>query len=132
MSSEIAQEAFVASTIEKIQRRAIVSNQTSEINLVHETFTAVGATSDSKFSECDICVQVTGTASSVTLVVERNLFDPGYSPGTWAPVESETFTGTANALAPRLYEEPATAYWRVRVGAIAGGNAVVTITGVSV
>ena len=96
------------------------------------TFNATGSTDAMVFTGIDarIVVQLSGTATAVTAVVERSTNDPLSASANWAPAEDAVFSGNlANGIAPRQYAEPSSAYWRVRISSISGGNCTVSIAG---
>lgn len=76
-----------------------------------------------------LAVQITGTASAVTAVVERSTFDPGETANT-VVVDNEPITGNpSTGIFPVVYEEPGAAWWRVRLTALTGGMVNVSISG---
>lgn len=77
-----------------------------------------------------VIVQLSGTATAITAVVEHCTRDPSTAEVNWAPAEDEAFSGDLSAgMAPRPYEDPAIGWWRVRVTSISGGNCKVSIIG---
>lgn len=116
------------STTEKIQPLA---GGPADFTHLTELFTATGATDPVMYAE-SVTVSLTGTATAVTVVVERNPLDPAANPARWAPAEDEVFSGNlTTGISPRVYDEPAKAFWRVRVASITGGNCHVSMVGVA-
>ncbi len=82
------------------------------------------------FQRGDVTVHLAGTATAFDGVVERATRDPNKPNPNWAPAEDEHLTGNlANGVAPRIYEEPAKAWWRFRLISITGGSMTVSLTG---
>lgn len=78
----------------------------------------------------DVIVQLSGSATAITAIVEHATRDPGTSEANWAPASDEPFTGNLSAgMAPRPYVEPATGWWRVRIASISGGDCKISIIG---
>ncbi len=93
------------------------------------TLTAAGEATPWKHYRSTLAVQVTGAATNVVLVVERSTLDP--QKGSPDAVVVEQITGSAVAgIAPRGYDEPASAWWRVRAVTLAGGPVKAVVSGV--
>jgi hypothetical protein len=79
-----------------------------------------------------VAVQLTGAATSVGAVVERSTDDPGGpqgGAGNPAPA-GQTLSGSPSAGMPvGAYDEPAAAWWRVRLTAVSGGACNLSISG---
>lgn len=95
---------------------------------VSQQLTAVADATDWVDFQRDIAIQITGTATSVTAVVERATRGPTNTPNP-APV-GDAITGNALSGIPvATFYEPGVAWWRVRITAISGGIANISITG---
>ena len=64
-----------------------------------------------------IAIQITGSATSVSYMVERSVSDPQSDMGANpAPVEDTDSKGDpSSGMSPTGYFEPSTAWWRVRI-----------------
>lgn len=94
-----------------------------------EILSSVGQTEEVRL-QGDVIVQLSGTATAITAIVEHATRDPGSSEVNWAPASDDPFTGDLSAgMAPRPYVEPATGWWRVRIASISGGNCKISIIG---
>lgn len=94
-----------------------------------QTFAAPGSTDPVRLSH-DIVVQISGTATAVDAVVERSFADPLFAANSFAPAEDEHFSGDLTVgIAARQFFEPIQAYYRVRVIAVSGGTAIVSLVG---
>lgn len=79
--------------------------------------------------EKGLAVQITGTAATATVLVERSTRDPDLTPGPNTALV-ETITGSAAAgIAPRAFDEPGTAWWRARATVVTGGPIVLAVNG---
>lgn len=97
-----------------------------------ETFSATGNTDPLRYERSDegIVIQLSGTATSFTAIVERATLDPGAGTPNWAPADSSPLSGNASTgIAPVRYDEPVRGWWRVRITALSGGNLTVYIAG---
>lgn len=97
-----------------------------------ETFSATGNTDPLRYERSDegIVIQLSGTATSFTAIVERATLDPGAVTPNWAPADSLPLSGNAAVgVAPVRFDEPVRGWWRVRVTALTGGNLTVYIAG---
>lgn len=75
----------------------------------------------------EVVVQLTGSATAVTAIVERSFRDPNSSPN-WAPA-GDIISGNPSAgLNVKRYAEPTRGWWRVRVIAITGANVLVHVS----
>lgn len=107
---------------------SIISNENERTELF-DTLSAPGST-DAVRLQGNVVVQVSGSATSLTAIVEHATRDPNTSEANWAPADDTGFGGNLSAgLSPRPYVEPATGWWRVRVTAISGGNCKISIIG---
>jgi hypothetical protein len=95
-----------------------------------QTFEEAGVTDWAPLSG-KIAVQVTGSASAVSFIVERSVSDPAGPMGANpAPVEeTETKGDPTSGMSPSGYFEPSTAWWRVRVINVADGSVLVALSG---
>ena len=81
-------------------------------------------------NDSGVVFHISGTATSFSAVVERSTRDPIRSSGNWAPAEDELWDGSlAAGVAPRVYDEPARGWWRLRLVAIVGGSLQLNIMG---
>ena len=102
------------------------NNNRSEL---FEALSAVGVTEPVRL-QGSVIVQLSGTATVLTAIVEHSTRDPSTSEVNWAPADDNVFSGDLSAgIAPRPYSEPAIGWWRVRVSEISGGNCKVSIIG---
>lgn len=100
-----------------------------DIALGVETLSGPGSTGNIRLTG-DITVQITGTATNIVAMFERNPQDPAIFPGGWAPAEDDTFSGSlVTGIPVRAYFDPLSAFYRVRFTTLSGGNATVAITG---
>ena len=77
-----------------------------------------------------VLFQLSGTATAFEAVVERSTRDPNRATPNWAPAEDEHWTGNlVTGTAPRVYNEPARGWWRLRVIAVSGGNLQLNVMG---
>lgn len=96
----------------------------------YQTFTEAGVTDWILLSNY-IAVSVSGSATAVSLMVERSVTDPKGQIGAKpvfaddAPIQGNPSQG----ISPVAYMEPGSAWWRVRVVNVAGGDAFVSISG---
>lgn len=106
-----------------------ISDNNSERTELFDTLTATGQTDPVRL-QGRVKVQLSGSATSLTAIVEHATRDPGSAEANWAPVEDDPFTGDLSAgMSPRPYDDPAIGWWRVRVTAISGGNCKISIIG---
>ncbi len=90
--------------------------------ITNQRLTAVGDVSDWVLCQGDIAIQVTGTATAVSFIVERSTRNPSDTPNP-APVATDPVTGNPSTGVNVLsYVEPGVAYWRVRITAMTGSN----------
>lgn len=97
-----------------------------------ETFTTTGSTDPLRYERSDegIVIQLSGTATSFTAIVERATNDPAGGSPNWAPADSSALSGNASTgIAPVRYDEPVRGWWRVRVTVLTGGNLTVYVAG---
>lgn len=97
-----------------------------------ETFAATGSTDPLRYERSDegIVIQLSGTATSFTAIVERATLDPAVATPNWAPADSAPLSGNASTgIAPVRYDEPVRGWWRLRVTALSGGNLTAYIAG---
>lgn len=78
-----------------------------------------------------LAVQITGSASALTYMVERSVTDPNgnmgahAAPADDAPLKGEPILG----MSPQGYFEPGCAWWRVTISSMSGGPLLVAISG---
>lgn len=97
-----------------------------------ETFVAVGQTDPLRYERSDegLIIQLSGTATAFTAIVERATKDPGDANVNWAPADSVPLSGNVSTgIAPVRYDEPVRGWWRIRVTELTGGNLTVYIAG---
>lgn len=112
-------------TIERNQPKSDPGDATI---LATDTLTTTGPSDPVRLSG-DIVVQLSGTATNITAVFERNPQDPAQAPNGWAPAETEAFSGNLSLGIPaRRYQDPISAFYRLRVTALSGGNVTVAIS----
>lgn len=91
-----------------------------------DSFTAPAMTDGVSFVATPITVQVGGTATAITAVLERSTTDPTVA-ASWATVD--TYSGAAASVGFKSYQEGGIGWWRVRVTAVAGGTVTIAMTG---
>lgn len=90
--------------------------------ITNQTLSAVGDVSDWVLCQGDIALQLTGSATAITGVVERSTRNPSDNPNP-APVSSGPITGNpSTGIAVVSYTEPGAAYWRFRLTAKTGAE----------
>lgn len=97
-----------------------------------ETLATTGNTDPLRYERSDegIVIQLSGTATAFTAIVERATLDPGSGTPNWAPADATPLTGNASTgIAPVRYDEPVRGWWRVRVTELTGGNLTLYIAG---
>ena len=98
----------------------------------NQDFSAPGASDPLRLRESDngVVFHLGGTATEFVAIVERSTRDPIRQTPNWAPAEEEQWTGDLTAgTPPRVYNEPARGWWRLRVIAVSGGNLQLNIMG---
>lgn len=111
----------MVSTVTRLQRLG------SYARSLHHPLSAPGVT-DWVCLANNIAVQITGTATSITALVERSTQNPAAAanPATVdAPITGSPLAG----IQPTPYLEPGVAWWRVNVTAVAGGDALIALSG---
>lgn len=89
----------------------------------------VGATDWVRITD-KLAVQLTGTATAVTVLVERSTRDPLGADGPNTALV-ETLTGNlATGIAPVGYDEPGDAWWRSRATVVTGGVLLIAVNGI--
>ncbi len=107
-----------------------IKDKSDERTEFFEILEAAGTTSPAIRLQGTVTVQLSGTATEISAVVERSSRSPGSGQENWAPAEDETFAGDLSAgIAPREYTEPAIGWWRVRVLTLTGGDVKISIIG---
>lgn len=116
-------------TISFLTTRDQDGNNAENRTELYQQLDSVGS-SDAVRLQGNVTVQLSGTATSCTAIVERASRDPGSAEVNWAPAEDDPFSGDLSAgMAPRAYEDPAVGFWRVRVTTLTGGYCRVSIVG---
>lgn len=106
-----------------------IAERNSDRTELYDTLSVTGQTDPVRL-QGDVVVQISGTATNLTAIVEHATRDPSTSEVNWAPAEDDPFSGDLSAgMAPRPYRDPATGWWRVRLSAISGGNCKISIIG---
>lgn len=97
-----------------------------------EDFAAPGVTDALRYERFidGILMQVSGTATACTVILERSTRDPLREVANWAPVEDVPVSGNlAVGIAPTAYIEPSRAWWRARISELTGGTATIYLVG---
>jgi uncharacterized protein YjlB len=92
---------------------------------------ASGAGAVIEVSKCDVTVQVSGTATAISVRLQRSTVYPGAdgSLGNWAPVD-DAITGDLTAgVNASVYVESDHAWWRAAVTTVTGGNLTTSVSG---
>lgn len=108
------------------------SRQGEAIIQYTEDFAAPGSTTPQQFQRTDdgVYIQISGSATAITAIVERSTKDPTRETANWAPAMAIPITGDLSAgIAPFIFNEPARGYWRVRITTLTGGTCTVVISG---
>lgn len=111
----------MVSTVSRLQRLG------SYARTLHLTLSAPGVT-DWVCLANNIAVQITGTATSITALVERSTKNPADAANA-APADAPITGSPVAGIQPVPYLEPGVAWWRVNVTAVAGGDAVIALSG---
>ena len=99
------------------------------VQTAYVTLSAPGEMDWVQFVTTDVVAQIEGAATSVTAIVERSVFNPYEQVTNGAPA-AEPITGNpATGISPSVYVEPALGWWRVRLTAISGGSATISLSG---
>lgn len=93
-----------------------------------------------QFVGTDIVAALTGTATSITAVVQRSSVAPtqvatALQPAgpLISPADNVGFSGNLSAgIAPNIYTESGVGWWRISVTAISGGNCYASLSGLGV
>lgn len=88
----------------------------------NQDFIAPGSSNPLRLRESGngVVFHLSGTGT-FTAVVERSTRDPQRSAGNWARAEDDDWAGNlSTGVAPRVYNEPARGWWRLRVTALSG------------
>lgn len=98
------------------------------INATH-AFSAVGYTDPVQFSLGEMAAQITGTATAISLQLERSTIDPAGTPN-WAPI-GVPITGDLTAGVQTVgFKEVSGAWWRAHLTTLTGGLATVVLSGI--
>ena len=98
----------------------------------NQDFSVPGSSDPLRLRESDngVIFQLGGTATAFEAIVERSTRDPIRQTPNWAPAEDENWTGDlSSGVSPRVYNEPARGWWRLRVISITGGALQLNIMG---
>lgn len=98
----------------------------------NQDFSSPGVSDPLRLRESDsgVVFHIGGTATAFEAVVERSTRDPIRQTPNWAPAEDQIWTGDISAgIPPRVYDEPARGWWRLRVISITGGIVQLNIMG---
>jgi hypothetical protein len=94
---------------------------------VDDTLNAPGATTPLRVVG-EVCVQLSGTATSITAIVERSTRDPVQGPN-WAPAGDPITGNPSTGLPIKRYMEPTRGWWRVHITALSGGSVISDVSG---
>lgn len=114
---------------EKIELR---TGELATISQYTEDFAAPGSTPEQRYQRTDdgVYIQISGSATAITAIVERSTKDPTRETANWAPASDTPITGNLSAgIAPLIFNEPSRGYWRVRITTLTGGNCTVVLSG---
>lgn len=103
-----------------------ISQTYVQLDSTSDSFSVASATDAISFVATPIDVQIGGTATSVTAVLERSPTDPAVS-ASWATVD--TYMAAPAAVGFKAYQEAGVGWWRVRVTSLTGGTVTINITG---
>ncbi len=94
-------------------------------------FTGPGQSKPLRLRDSDrgVVFQISGSATAFEAVVERSTRDPSRETPNWSPAEEGGWAGAASGVAPRVYDEPARGWWRLRVISVIGGTLQLNIIG---
>ena len=87
-----------------------------------------------RFEMTDITAQISGTATTGTVVVERSARDPGPNgaSASAAPADETGLTGNlATGVVPNVYVETGVGWWRIRATTVTGGQIIAALSGTS-
>jgi hypothetical protein len=98
-----------------------------------DTFAAAasGVGSPIEVSKGDVTLQVSGTATAISVRLQRSTLYPGAdgSQGNWAPVD-DALTGDLTAgINAVVYVESDHAWWRILVTTVTGGSLTTSVSG---
>jgi len=111
----------MVSTVTRLQRLG------SYARTLDHTLNAAGVT-DWVCLSSNVSVQITGTATAITAIVERSTRNPVVGANA-APASDAPITGSPVAgMSPIPYAEPGVAWWRVRVTDV-NGDVVIALSG---
>jgi hypothetical protein len=91
-----------------------------------DSFSAPASTDGVSFVGTPITVQIGGTATAVSAVLERSPTDPTVT-AAWSTVD--TYSGAAASIGFKSYQEGGIGWWRVRVTTVTGGTVTIAMTG---
>lgn len=87
-----------------------------------------------RFEMTDVTAQISGTATTATVVVERSARDPGPdgSMASAAPADSAGLSGNlVTGVVPSVYVETGVGWWRIRATTVTGGRIIGALSGTS-
>lgn len=96
----------------------------SMVRTANERFSAAGAMEWTRFADTQVIAQITGTATTGTVVVERSAIEPTSTTSSTyaAPADDTAFTGDlTSGVSPRVYTESGVGWWRIRVTTATAG-----------
>ena len=104
-------------------------------------FTSPFTTDWHQFTNTDVVIALSGSATAVVAVVERSCVNPfarvagslvPQGPIT-TPADSDGFSGNLSAGIPaNIYTESGVGWWRVRVSSVTGGDCTASLSGLGV
>ena len=104
---------------------------------LYDSYRSAPYTSDyQQYMQGEIVLAVSGTATSVTLQVQRSATDP-VSPapgvfipvGDWVPADVPVSGSPESGMVPIVYVEFTFGWWRVNVTDVEGGTVTVSLSG---
>jgi hypothetical protein len=107
------------------------SNAGGQFSAAVDTFTGSGVGTPVELQNCDVTVQVLGTATAINARVQRSTAYPGAdgSLGNWGPVDDAITGDLTSGLNALVYVESDHAWWRISVTGVTGGNMTSSISG---
>jgi len=109
----------------------IPTRDVGDLTQYEDDLESAGSTTPQRFSRVEdgVIVQLSGTATAITAIVERSTRDPAVD-ANWAPVEADPITGDlTDGIPPKRYWEPGIAFWRIRFTTMTGGSVQISMLG---
>jgi hypothetical protein len=97
---------------------------------LEETLTAANQSTEWLRLSGQLAIQITGTATAVSVQVERSTRDPQTLTPNTAPAGDVITGNPATGMQPKAYAEPGVAWWRAKLTAITGADCTVAINGI--